>query len=150
MKTLLTGGLQRGYGTAVEGVDECQHLVAALTVLVERVLTSQLDGTLVCLGARVSKEYLAAQMRLFYQLLGNLNHRLGGEQVGNMHQLVRLLVDCVNDRRIGITQTVYTDAGSKIDVLLALNVPQSRTLAVVQRNREPAVGIHYIFVFFAF
>ena len=67
----------------------------------------------------LAKEYLAAQMRLFYQLLGNLNHRLGGEQVGNMHQLVRLLVDCVNDRRIGITQTVYTDAGSKIDVLLA-------------------------------
>ena len=67
-----------------------------------------------------------------------------------MHQLVRLLVDCVNNRRIGITQTVYTDAGSKIDVLLALNVPQSRTLAVVQRNRKPAVGIHYIFVFFAF
>ena len=89
-------------------------------------------------------------MRLFYQLLGNLNHRLGGEQVGNMHQLVRLLVDCVNDRRIGITQTVYTDTGSKIDVLLALNVPQSRTLAVVQRNREPAVGVHYIFIFFAF
>ena len=150
VKTLLTGGLQRGYGTAVEGVDERQHLVAALAVLVERILTSQLDGTLVCFGARVGKEYLAAQMRLFYQLLGNLNHRLGGEQVGNMHQLVRLLVDCVNDRRIGITQTVYTDAGSKIDVLLALNVPQSRTLAVVQRNREPAVGVHYIFVFFAF
>ena len=98
----------------------------------------------------LAKEYLAAQMRLFYQLLGNLNHRLGGKQVGSMHQLVRLLVDCVNDRRIGITQTVYTDAGSKIDVLLALNVPQSRTLAVVQRNRKPAVGIHYIFVFFAF
>ena len=36
------------------------------------------------------------------------------------------------------------------DVLFALNVPQSRTLAVVQRNREPAVGVHYIFVFFAF
>ena len=44
---------------------------------------------------------------------------------------------CIRDR----TQTVYTDAGSKIDVLLALNVPQSRTLAVVQRNREPAVGV---------
>ena len=89
-------------------------------------------------------------MRLFYQLLGNLNHRLGGEQVGNMHQLVRLLIDRVNNRRIGITKAVYADAGSKVDVLLALNVPQSRTLAVVQRNREPAVGVHYIFVFFAF
>ena len=89
-------------------------------------------------------------MRLFYQLLGNLNHRLGGEQVGNMHQLVRLLIDRVNDCRIGITQAVYADAGSKVDVLLALNVPQGRTLAVVQRNRETAIGVHYIFIFFAF
>ena len=150
METLLTGGLQRGYGTSVEGIDERQHLEAALTILVERVLARQLDGTLVCLSARVGKEYLATQMCLFYQLLGNLNHRLGGEQVGNMHQLVRLLIDRVNDCRIGITQTVYTDAGSKIDVLLALNVPQGRTLAVVQCNRETAIGVHYIFIFFAF
>ena len=150
VETLLTGGLQRGYGTSVEGIDERQHLEAALTILVERVLARQLDGTLVCLSARVGKEYLATQMCLFYQLLGNLNHRLGGEQVGNMHQLVRLLIDRVNDCRIGITQTVYTDAGSKIDVLLALNVPQGRTLAVVQCNRETAIGVHYIFIFFAF
>ena len=134
----------------MEGIDERQHLEAALAILVERVLARQFDGTLICLGARVGKEYLATQMRLFYQLLGNLNHRLGGEQVGNMHQLVRLLVDCVNDRRIGITKAVYADAGSKVDVLLALNVPQGRTLAVVQRNRETAIGVHYIFVFFAF
>ena len=150
VETLLTGGFQRSDRAAVERIDERQHLEAALTVLIERILARQLDGALIRLRARVGKEYLAAQMRLFDQLLGNLNHRLGGEQVGNVHQLVRLLVDCLDDGRIGIAHAVYADAGSEVDVLLALNIPQGRALAVIQRDREPAVGVHYIFVFFAF
>ena len=150
VETLLTGGLQRGYGTSVEGIDERQHLEAAIAVLVERVLTRQLNGTLVGLSARIGKEYLAAQMGLFNQLLGNLNHRLGGEQVGNVQQLVRLLVECIDNCRIGITHAVYADAGREVDVLLTLNIPQGSTFAVVQRDRETAVGVHYIFIFFAF
>ena len=67
-----------------------------------------------------------------------------------MHDLVRLLGDRVDKDLVVVAHAVDADAGGKVDVLLALYVPQGRALAVVERDREAAVGVHYIFVFFVF
>ena len=67
-----------------------------------------------------------------------------------MHDLVRLPGDCVDEDLVVVAHAVDADAGGKVDVLLSLYVPQGRALAVVERDREAAVGVHYIFIFFAF
>ena len=103
VETILTGRFQGSYRAAVEGIDERYDFVAALAVLVEGVLARQLDRALVGLRARVCKENLAVQVSLFNELLCDLHHRLGGEQVGGVHDLVRLLGDCVYDNRVIVT-----------------------------------------------
>ena len=150
METILAGRLERSYGAAVEGIDERYDLVASLAVLVERILARELDRTLVGLRTRVGEEYLAVQMGLFDELLRDLHHRFRGKQVGCVHDLVRLLGDRVDKDLVVVAHAVDADAGGKVDVLLALYVPQGRTLAVVERDREAAVGVHYIFIFFVF
>lgn len=147
METILTGRLERGHGSSMKGVDERNDLETAFAVFIERVLSRKLNRTFVGLCARVGKEHLAVQMRLFDQLFRNLNHRLGREQVGNMHQLVCLLGYRVDDLGIVVSHAVDADARSKIDILFAFHIPQRRTLTVVERDRKTAVGVHHILIF---
>ena len=149
VEAILTGRLERSYGAAVEGIDERYDLVASLAVLVEGILARELDRTLVGLRTRVGEEYLAVQMGLFDELLRDLHHRFRGKQVGCVHDLVRLPGDCVDEDLVVVAQAVYADAGGEIDVFLTLNVPQRCTLAVIECDWNTAVGVNYIFVFFA-
>ena len=148
METVLTGGLKRGHRAAMKGIDERDDLVTPLAVLVERIFARQLDRALVRLRARIGKKHLAVQMRFLHQLFRSPYHRLGREQVGNMHQLVRLCGDRVNDDLVIVAHAVDADARGQVDILPALDIPYRRALASVERDRETAVGVHHIFVFF--
>ena len=147
VEPILPGGLERGHRAPVEGVDERDDLVASLAVFIKGVFTRELDRALVRLRARVGKKHLAVQMGFFDQLLCHLHHRLGREQVGNVHQLVRLVGDGIHDHRVIVPQTVDANARAEVDVFFALYIPYGRALAVVERDRKTAVGIHHIFVF---
>ena len=92
----LTGCLQRGHRTAMEGVPKGDDLAAALAVLVIAVLTCELDGALVGLCARVCEEDLA-HTGCLDQCFCGLHHGCGGEQVGHVHELVNLFFDGVGE-----------------------------------------------------
>lgn len=67
-----------------------------------------------------------------------------------MGQLVRLGGNRVHNHRVIVTQRIDADAACKVNILFPLHVPKRRALAVVERNREAPVGIHYILLFFRF
>ena len=95
----LPGGVQGGEGAAVEGAEGADHHVAAPAAEPP----GQLEGALVGLGAGVGEEHLAPQCPVggpaglagaeqAVEGAGHLPARLGAEEVGDVQQRLRLLV----------------------------------------------------------
>ncbi|MPN12460.1 hypothetical protein SDC9_159778 [bioreactor metagenome] len=140
---LLPGGGQGGNGAPVEGVFQGDYRAPPLAVLVEAVLSGQLNHALVALRAGIGEEgggHAAAQA----ELLGQQSVGLGIKEVGDMPQLQGLLQDGVGPFGVSVAHGGYADAGGKVDVLLAGQVIQGGALPVVDVHGEAAVGLHHI------
>ena len=142
---LLTGGGQGGNGAAMEAVDQRDHNIAALAVVVKAVLAGSLDGTLVGLGTGISKKHLVHAGALA-QLFGQL--AAGGSviEVGGVLQLVGLLGDGLGPGQVAVAQAVHADAAGEIQILLALGALGIQAVALFQCNGVAVIGVQDIFV----
>ena len=145
---------QRCDRTAVEAVPGRDDL-GFLRVELMRVLARDLDGALIRLSARVAEERLV-EAREFDELRRCVGLRLRVVEVRAVDELLRLLGDGRDERFVVMAEHVHSDAAEKVEVLLAVVVPEVRALAVVQHDlvavehRQVVLRIllEYIFICF--
>ena len=135
VKLGLAGGGDRGQGAAVEGAEERDHFVATRAA----VNAGQLDGRLVGLGAGVAHEHPVGEA-VGHEHLGQLDLRPGVEQVGHMHQGLRLATDGRTHLRVAVAERTDGDTGEKIEILAAVRVPQPAAATAHHGRRKPVVG----------
>ena len=149
MKRILAAGRQRGHRPAVKAVFQRDDRIAAVAVLVVRIFAGRLDGAFVRFCAGVGKEDLF-HARFFAEHFCQDDLGLCIKYVGNMAQLVelgrhRILPDIVTD-----AEDVDGNAGAEVDILLAVDIVQDGTLAVVQHGIHPVVYVYDIFFICSF
>ena len=98
------------------------------------VLAGDLDRALVGLGAGVGEEDAAAEARL-REPLRQARHRLGVEEVGDVHQPRRLLLHRRDHGRVAVAERADRDPGEEVEVLLAVGVPEQRPFAADEVDR---------------
>src|SRR6202041_1272954 len=85
----------------------------------------ELDSGLIRLGARVAQEdFSVAEM--IRQLLDQSRCRLGVEDVGNVRELLSLLLDRAHDAGIPVTEAGDREPAEKIEIAVAVGVVQVR------------------------
>ncbi len=104
------------------------------TSLGRRPTTHQLDRRLVRLGAGIAQEHALGEMRCVHQLFGQPQRRLGVEHVAAVPELVRLRGERRQQICILMAKRVHRDAGTEVDVIVALGIPDSRALAVIEHQ----------------
>ena len=107
------------------------------------VLAGDLDRALVGLGAGVGEEDPAAEARLG-EALGEAHHRLGVEEVGDVHQAAGLLAHGLDHGGVAVADRADRDPGEEVEVLLALGVPEQGALAADELDRRAPVGPHQV------
>ena len=117
-------------GAAVEAVDASDDFALALAEMVARVFARQLQRRFVGFGARVAEKRLVGK-RGTHQLLRQRLCGFGGVDIGNMPQLVRLLFERFNQRRVAMPQCVYCNAARQVDVFAPFGVPHAATLRMI-------------------
>ncbi|MNZ80623.1 hypothetical protein D3C78_992650 [compost metagenome] len=115
-------------GAAVEAVGRRDDLVLVRAVDVVGITAGQFERCLVGLGAGVGEEYALGKGGI-HQLPGQAQGRLVGEDVGHVPDLVGLLGERLDQRRVGMAQGVHGDAAGEVDQLATGLVPDSGTLA---------------------
>ncbi|MNZ65221.1 hypothetical protein D3C78_834080 [compost metagenome] len=131
-------------GTAVEAVERGDDLVLLAAITVERDTTGQLEGGLVGFGAGVAEEGAVGKGGVD-QFMRQAQGRLIGEHVGHVPQLVRLLGQGTDQRRMRVAQYVNGNPAGEVDQLATGLVPDAGTGAT-HRNEcgRRIVGNHYL------
>src|SRR4051794_9234499 len=106
-------------------------------------LARELERPLDRLGARVREEDRPAE-RALRQSLREADHRLGVEEVADVDELARLRADRLDDARVAVADTRHGDAREEVEVLVAVGVPESRTLAAGEAHRVARVRRHEV------
>ncbi len=60
-----------------------------------------------------------------------------------MHEAARLLSHRLHHGRVAVAQLDHRDSGEKIEVLVALGIPQARALPAHELDRVAQVGAHH-------
>src|SRR5260221_8754815 len=113
----------------------------ALDAATVRVLAGGLERALVGLGPRVGEEDPPSQARL-REPLPQPHHRLGVEEVGDVHQLSGLLAHSLDHGRVAVADRADRDPGEEVEVFLPLGVPEQRAFAAHELDRRPPVSLH--------
>ncbi|MNS92713.1 hypothetical protein D3C72_1268570 [compost metagenome] len=108
----------RKQGAAVEGAEARDDARLVRSELGVRVLARQLQGRFVGFRARVAEEGAVGEGR-FRQRQRQAQDRLVGVAVAQMPQIIDLLGQHVDQRRMAVTEAVDGDAGGEIEVMLA-------------------------------
>jgi hypothetical protein len=137
-------------GTAVEAVERGDDFVLLAAETVETDTTGQLERGLVGFGAGVAEERTLGKGRVD-QLVCQAQGRLIGEHVGHVPQLVRLLGQGTDQRRVRVAQYVNGNPAGEVDQLATGLVPNAGTGAT-HRNEggRRIVGNHYLIEIGAF
>lgn len=93
-------------------------------------LESGLDG----LRAGVGEEDLAGAAEELEEPFGELDGRLGDEEVGDVAEGGDLVGDGADDGGVGVAEGVDGDAADEVEVLAAVGVPDPGALAAHQRQ----------------
>src|ERR1700722_5703438 len=101
-------------------------------------LARQLDRCLVGLGAGVAEIDLATEARL-RKTLGQAHRGLRVEQVARVHQAADLLAHGRDNARMTVAEAGHGDAAEEVEVLIPILVPQMRSLAAHELDREPCI-----------
>ena len=115
---------------AAEGDDLVLHAVGAEA--------NELDRRLVGLGAGIAEERLSAEAPLGEEP-GPFPLGLGVPGVGDMDQPRDLLLHCLDDRRRAMAEEVAAPAREEIEILTPLGIPDLRSHAAFEADREPPV-----------
>ena len=103
----------------------------------------EFDQAFIRLGAGVAKENLSrrAKAGAFGQSLREARLVLVIVEVRDVDELASLLADRLGHARMAMAQSDDCDAAEKIEIVLAVGVPDAGTLATHQRNAR-RVGVH--------
>ena len=146
LKTLLNlfiaGRAERGDAAAVKGLF-VDHDFRPRNAFFVTKLARQLQRRLVGFQAGAAEEHIAHARQL---------HQLGREALLVRHMVVVAAVDdlgnLVLQRRhqlsVVVAQRVHGNATQRIQVLTTLGVPDAAALAMGQRDRQAAVGVHRV------
>ena len=133
-------GGQCGDAAAVEGLF-VHHDLRPLDAAVVPVFASQLDRRLVCFQAGAAEEGVGQARQLGERgrqpfLVGHV------VVVAAVDDLADLVLQRGHELGVVVAERVHGDTGQRVEVFLAVDIPHSHALAVRQRDRQPAVGIH--------
>ena len=142
---VLAGGGQGRQCAAMEGVDQRDDLIPALSIHIYAVFAGALDRALVGLGARVAEKHgvqPGAAAELFRQLA------VGGGviQVRRVLQRCGLVGHSPDPRGVAVAQRVDADARREVKVALAVGVPGRHALALRQHDLAAAIGVEDVVV----
>ena len=135
-------GAQRGNAAAMEGLVEHHHL-GSVNALVVAKLARQFERGLVGLQPGGAKKHIRHARE---------RHQLGRQRflqghvvvVGGVYELRHLVLQGSYQVRMVVAQGIDRNAAQRVQVFLALGVPDAAALAVGQRNRQAPVGGHYM------
>jgi len=138
----IAGGAQGGQRTAVEaafGNDDLRFLDA----LVVAVQTGNFDRCLVGFRAGIAEENPVhfgqfAEFVCQHFLLWNT------VDIGAVHQQMRLFGDGLGNGWVSMAQTAYCDAAERVQILVAVAVPQIAALSPVDGDGKAIVGVHRV------
>ena len=143
----LTGGGERGEGSAVKTAEGAHDRVSTPTPVFAR----QLDGALVRLGTGVREEDLSPVSGRFEEQFVDLDRSLGGDWVGeevrHVQKSLELVADRLGDDHVRVAERHDRDAGEEVEIALAVGIPELGALATLEHDRgwpehrhEGAVG----------
>ena len=157
VEDVLTGGGERGQRAAVEALVGAHDTRGAVELDLAPA-AGDLDGALVCLGARVTKEHAPGGAGGALDVAGLVGHR--GEQAGDgLCRLVAVLdVEVVahlpeplglvahggHDGRMAVTQAGAANAAKEVQVVLAGGVSEHGALCRDELHGQAAVGVHEV------
>jgi len=139
----LPGGGQRRQGAAVERLQSADDLVALLLQDAPGIEAGQLDRPFISLRTAVGEENLHAAGQ-FGQLGGQLHLRDVVIDIGTVHQLGRLPADGFHHARVAVADPVDGDAGEKVQVLLAILIPNPSPAGSLAHQRHAAIGLYHV------
>ena len=140
----LAGGGHRAERAAVEGLQEGDHL-EALHAIRLRALAAEaargFDEPVIRLGTGVREENLAGELDVVgVDFLRQLGLQRVLIEIGNMHQLARLMADGFDQSRVAMPERADGDAHAEVQIALPGLVPQAAARAPHRHQREAAVG----------
>ncbi len=139
----LAGGRQRCERTSVKRIVGRENLELA-TAFFESVAARELDGRFVGFGSTVTKKSPIRE-RMAAELPSQLRLRLDVIEIGNMQQLLGLPLDRFDDRRVAVAKTIDRDAGKKIEIFLAIGIPNLSSPSFDQRDGRPRISPGNVF-----
>ena len=145
MEHVLTGCGKRAERSSVEAVHEGDYVASALAVLVEAVLTCDLDCAFVGFRAGVAEEHISVARGLA-ESLREISLHLCVVIVGGVLNLVSLVADSPDPVFVAVAQRVSADSAAEIYVFLAVFVYRLSAGAAVKNQVVPAVTRHNVFV----
>ncbi len=107
----------------------------------------EFQGRFAGLGPGVGEEDPAtgcrsAVSRYRQQPLGQFDLRLRGEEVGDVAEGEHLLMNGLDQCRVGVTERIDRDAGVQVEVLLAVDIPDPGTLTARKHEFGRPEGVH--------
>ena len=129
-------------GAAMEGLTEGDDLVLLLAMGVVGETTRQLERGLVGLTTGGAEVDLVGEGALG-QRLGQRQCRLVGVDIGQVPDLVGLVLERLDQRRVAVTQRGDGDATGEVDVLATFLIPQTATLAAYRNGSLGCVVGHH-------
>src|ERR1044071_3045637 len=114
------------------------------TAFFQSVAARQLDSCLVGFGSAVTKKSPIRE-RMMAQLPSQLRLRLNVVEIGNVQQLLGLALDCLDDRRVTVTQAIDRDASKKIEIFPAIGIPNLGSFSFDQRDGRAGVSLGNVF-----
>ncbi|MNF83817.1 hypothetical protein D3C84_661500 [compost metagenome] len=140
----LTADTHGEQGTTVEAVNSGDDFVLFRAETVMGDTTGQLEGGFVGFGAGVAEEGALSEGRVD-QLVGQTQGRFVSEHVGHVPQLVGLLGQRANQRRVCMAQHVYGNPAREVDQLAARLIPDSGARTTNgDKGRRCVIGNHYL------
>ena len=101
----------------------------------------QLDGRFVGLEAGVAEKHIGHARQL--NQLGRQPLGVGHMKViAGVNDLVQLVLQGGHQLGVVVAQRVHGNAGQRIQIFFAIDVPDSAALTVSQRNRQAPIGVH--------
>ncbi len=136
------GGGECSDGSPVERSFQ-HHDGRGLDVLLVAVEPRKLDRRFIRLGAGVAEKDVF-HAREGAEPVGELFLQRDLVEVGGMDELAQLLAQHCDVFRVAVAETAHRDAGHRVEITLAVRVPQPRALAAFERDGQPGVSVHHV------
>jgi subtilisin family serine protease len=123
--------------------DAVQHNLGfgLVDAFVVAVFARQLDGRFVGFQARAAEKHVRHAREL--NQLGRQHFGVGHmEVVAAVDHLGQLVLEDRHQIGVVVTQGVHGNTGQCVEVLLAIDVPDSATLTMAECDRQSAIGVH--------